>query len=262
MLRLLAATAASWLCVPSSASVTLPPQPVVTPFGANSFRIQWAPPGLPVVNSSFSPFLDAPVSTTPSSVVGNVHTNGNLRVTVDPSTGLCAATRVSDGAALVAATGLTFGPALARGRFPSAQLDTTGAGAGETLVGMGEQGLTGRATLELPFEVNYIDSEYYGYNSGRTAFMPLLFSSAGYGVMAAQQGYGWLRVDRAPGVSSWNASSTATVELWVTTTPGTPAMAAGAPHPLLALLEQYADAVGHAPPMAPFAAGFIASKGA
>jgi hypothetical protein len=165
-----------------------PPQPVVTPFGANSFRLQWAPPGLPVVNSTYSPFLDTPASSTPFSVAGSVYTNGNLRVTVDPATGLFAATRVSDGAALVAATSLAFGPPLARGRFPSAQLETTGAAAGETMVGMGEQGLTGRATLALPFEVNYIDSEYYGYNSGRTAFMPLLFSSAGYGVMAAQQG--------------------------------------------------------------------------
>jgi alpha-D-xyloside xylohydrolase len=259
-LAALAIAAAAGAPPPEHAPWHAPPQPVVTPFAANSFRIQYAPPGLPVVNSTYSPFLDTPASATPSSAAGAVFVNGNLRVTVDAATGLFAATRVSDGAALVAATALTFAPALARGRYPSAQLDTTGAAAGETLVGMGEQGLTGRATLALPFDVNFIDSEFYPLNSGRTAFMPLLFSSKGYGVMVAQQGYGWLHIDRAPARSSWNASSTATVEVWITTTPGTPSLAAGAPHPLLAVLEQYADAVGHAPPMAAFAAGFIASK--
>jgi alpha-D-xyloside xylohydrolase len=238
-------------------SLTLP---VVTPFAANSFRVQWAPPGLPVVNSSYSPFLDVPVSSTPSSVSGNVYTNGNLRVTVDPSTGLLVATRVSDGATLFNATSLTWGLPLNKGRFPSAQLEATGVSTSETLVGMGEQGLTGRETLAIPYTVNYIDSEYYGYNAGRTAFLPLYFSSAGYGVMIAQQGYGFLRVDRAPYSSAFNASSTATFELWITTTPGTPVFAAGSPHPVRQLLLQYADSVGHAPPMAAFAAGFIACK--
>jgi hypothetical protein len=100
-----------------------------------------------------------------------------------------------------------------------------GIAAGETIVGGGQQGLTGRATLAVPFYADFISSEYYRINSGRTAFLPLFFSSAGYGVMIAQQGYGWLTVARAPARSSWNASSTATVELWVTTTPGTPSLA-------------------------------------
>ena len=234
--------------------------PVVTPFAANSFRVQWPPPGMPVVNSSYSPFLDAPVSSTPSSSEGNVFTNGNLRITMDPSTGLINATRVSDGATLFTTTSLTFGPPLANGRYPSAQLEALGVSMSETLVGMGEQGLTSRETLAVPYTVNYIDSEYYGYNTGRTAFLPLYFSTAGYGIMIAQQGYGWLRVDRAPYFSAFNASSTATVELWITTTPGTPVFAADSPHPVRQLLLQYADAVGHAPPMAQFAAGFIACK--
>ncbi len=33
-----------------------PQQPTILPWGANSFRIQYSPPGLPVVNSSYSPF--------------------------------------------------------------------------------------------------------------------------------------------------------------------------------------------------------------
>ena len=67
-------------------------------------------------------------------------------------------------------------------------------------------------------------------------------------------------MDVAPYTSVLNASSAATVELWLTTTPGTPVLSAAAPHPVLAMLTQYADAVGHAPRMPAFAAGFIASK--
>ena len=48
--------------------------------------------------------------------------------------------------------------------------------------------------------------------------------------------------------------------MWLTTTPGDVIYDAAHPHPFLSLLEQYADAVGHAPPMPAFAAGFIASK--
>jgi alpha-D-xyloside xylohydrolase len=260
------ARAVSLALLLTALAAAAPPQPVITPYGANSFRVQWAPPGLPVVNSSYSPFLDAPVSSTPSSTAGNVHVNGNLRVTADAATGLIFATRVHDGAVVFNATALVFGQPRAGGRLPSAQLDAAGVGAGETLVGGGQLGLTGRATLALPFEADYVASEYYRINSGRTALLPLFFSSAGYGVMVAQQGYGNLRVDRAPNTSAFNAYSTATVELWITTVPAPAAApaaaapAAAAVHAVVPLLRQYADAVGHAPPMPAFAAGFIASK--
>jgi alpha-D-xyloside xylohydrolase len=50
------------------------------------------------------------------------------------------------------------------------------------------------------------------------------------------------------------------VDLWITTTPGDAVYSAAAPHPFLSLLRQYADAVGHAPPMPAFASGFIHCK--
>ena len=238
-------------------------QPTILPWGSNSFRIQWAPPGLPIVNSTYSPFLDAPLSASPFTVSagGGTFTNGNLALTVDAATGLLTATRVSDGFTFFRQTGMEWAPPVARGRFPSAQVSFDGHAAGESLVGGGEQGLTGRVVLEQPFSRDYIDSEYYGYNQGRQAFLPLVFSAtAGWGLMYATPGYGSLRMDVAPYTSVLNSSSAATVELWLTTTPGTPALAAGAPHPLLSLLAQYADAVGHAPRMPAFASGFIASK--
>jgi hypothetical protein len=125
---------------------------------------------------------------------------------------------------------------------------------------MGEQGTRPRVALEQPFERVFIDTEYYRLNQGRQALLPLYFSSAGYGLMLAQPGYGWLRVDAAPNTSAYSAESSATIDLWVTTTPGTPEFSADAPHPLLALLAQYGDAVGYAPPMPFFASGFLASK--
>lgn len=106
----------------------------------------------------------------------------------------------------------------------------------------------------------HADTEYYPYNSGRTAFFPLLFSSAGYGLFIAVSSYGSLRVAPSPATTVFNASAAPVIELWVTTTPATPVYAAGTPHPMLSLLRQYADAVGHAPLMPSWAAGFIASK--
>jgi alpha-glucosidase (family GH31 glycosyl hydrolase) len=243
----------------AGARAAQPQQPTIFPFGANSFRVQYSPPGLPIVNSSYSPFLDAPLSSSPYAATTTSFTNGNLRVEVDAGTGFITATRVSDGFVVAKMTNLTFGPTL-QGRYPTSEVNFLGHAEGETLVGMGEQGLTGRVTLEQPFNRNYIDAEYYGYNSGRQAFMPMYFSSAGYGLVLAQPGYGWLRVDVAPYESAYNATSSATIDMWVTTTPETPVYAADTPHPFTHLLRQYADAVGYAPPMPFFASGFIASK--
>lgn len=244
----------------ASALSSPPPFPVLTPFGANSIRVQWAPPGMPVVNSSYSPFLAVPVSASAATRTAASLTVGNLAIAVDAATGFITATRVSDGAVLLQQTNMSWGPPVARGRFPSAEVAFKGRAADETLVGMGEQGLSDHVALERPFSRVFVDSEYYGYNSGRQAFMPVYFSSKGYGVVVAQQGYGFLRVDVEPYFSAFNASSTETVDIWITTTPGDAIYDAAHPHPFLALLEQYADAVGHAPPMPAFAAGFIACK--
>ena len=244
----------------AAAAAATAPFPVLTAFGANSIRVQWAPPGMPVVNSSFSPFLDVPVSASAVTRTATTLTAGNLAISVDAATGFITATRVSDGVVLLTQTNITWGPAVARGRFPSAELAFKGRANDETLVGMGEQGLSNHVALERPFERVYVDTEYYAYNSGRQAFMPVYFSSKGYGVVVAQQGYGFLRVDVEPYSSAVNASSTQTVDMWITTTPGDAVYDAAHPHPFLSLLEQYADVVGHAPPMPAFAAGFIACK--
>ena len=136
-----------------------PPAPSVTPWAAHSFRLTWAPPGYPVVPNAFTPFADAPASASVAGSstqpgVGATYTNGNLRVDVADS-GLFTATRISDGFIVAQQTALTFGTPLVAGLPPTAQLELAGHAVGETLFGMGELGLTGRVSLESPFERNF-----------------------------------------------------------------------------------------------------------
>jgi len=234
--------------------------PVVTPWGANSFRVQWAAPGYTVADElPFTPFLDAPVSVSAVSSDGVRTTNGNLAI--DVVAGLVTATRVSDSAVVFRSTALAFAAAALPGIPPSAQLTFDGPAQSETLVGFGEQGLTGRVTAQFPFQRSFADTEFYAYNQGRQAFFPLYFSSAGYGLMFALPSYGWLNVDhQSADGAAINSSSVRVFDMWITTTATTPVFSAGAPHPFLGLLTQYFDAVGHAPLMPAFASGFIASK--
>ena len=256
-LLLLPGLVAAALAAPAAAQGPHSPQvlPQLEPWGANSVRIRWSAPGGGSA-ASWGPFLDAALSHSAVSRGAGWLVHGNLRVTAGAD-GLVRASRESDGAVLLQQTGLGWGAAVGRGRWPSAQVELRGVGADETLVGMGQQ-KEGRVALERPFVRRFTDSECYGYNQGRQALLPLWFSSRGYGVMWAVSGYGSLRLDEAGVVL--NASSAAAVELWVSTTPGDAVFAAGSPHPLRALLSQYADAVGRAPLMPRFAAGFIASK--
>jgi hypothetical protein len=272
--------------VAAASAAAAPPMPAVDAWGPNSFRVRWAAPGFPLAESPYSPYVaqsEANVKTASSpartfekapGVLASV--NGNLEVDVDAATGLVSVLRVSDGHLLMQQTALLWTPASCYGAVcpsadlpPSAELQFNGY-VTEVFVGGGEQGTRRRVTLEENFGRDYADTEYYGYNSGRQAFLPLFFSSVGYGFMNAQPGYGHMQWQSAvagaplatPGVqqSVFNASSIKVVDVWFTTTPDTPVFNESVPHPFLALLDQYADAVGHAPLMPAFASGFIASK--
>ena len=242
--------------LPAAASLTLPQ---VDAWGPNSFRVRWASPGFAIIESEFTPFVPQQQAEVQGGMKALRTINGNLCIDIDAATGLITATRVSDSAVLLRQTSLSFAPALVPGLPPSAEVRFAGHGEDEVFVGGGEQGLSNRVTLESPFARNYADTEYYGYNMGRQAFVPLFFSTRGYGFLTANPGYGTVDIEPAPKETILNASSIKVVDIWVTTTPGTPVTGA-APHPLLSLLEQYADAVGHAPLMPYFASGFIASK--
>ena len=88
----------------------------------------------------------------------------------------------------------------------------------------------------------------------------------GLGVLWAASSYG--EVSLQPDAHSWTSYATLNVDLWLSTTPAPggdsdypPApedpAAAG---PMAALLANYVDAVGHAPPMPSYVAGFWACK--
>jgi hypothetical protein len=161
-------------------------QPDVQSWGAHSFRIRWASPGFTLADElPFTPFLDAPLSTSRVESAGGTYTNGNLQVTVDPITGLFNATRLSDGKQFYTQRALEYSGPILPGIPPSVQTTFDGPEQSETLVGMGEQGLTGRVTLQFPFNRVFSDTEFYPYNQGRQAFFPLYFSSSGYGVLFA-----------------------------------------------------------------------------
>lgn len=243
----------------SGLAAAAPVLPVVEAWAANSVRVRWPAPGYPLAESPYSPYAPQPPGAPAAVRAGDTFTNGNLAVDVSAA-GLVTARRVSDGLTLLSQVSLEFGAPVLPGLPPSVEATFAGAATSEIFVGAGEQGLAGHAVLEMPFMRDFADTEYYGYNHGSQAFLPLFFSSAGYGVMVAQQGYGHLTLSRAPDVTAFNATAARVFDMWITTTPGTPVFAAGVPHPTLALLSNYADAVGHAPPVPGFATGFVASK--
>ena len=157
---------------------------------------------------------------------------------VDSVTGLVTATRLSDGLIVYKQRAMTYSaPALA-GIPPSAQIIFDGPSLNETLVGMGEQGTTGRVTLQLPFSRVFSDTEFYPENQGRQAFFPLYFSSGGYGALFALPSYGWLNLDHGPSGIVVNSSSVRVFDVWITCSPSTPIYSSNTPHPFLSLLKQ------------------------
>jgi hypothetical protein len=202
-----------------AASTTNPQYPQVEAWGPNSFRVRWPSPGHALAESEYTPFVPpqhAQTEVQPAVTREVTHrtTNGNLCIDVDLSTGFITATRVSDAAVLLRQTSLSFAPALVPGLPPSAEVRFAGHGADEVFVGGGEQGLSNRVVLESPFVRDYADTEYYGYNMGRQAFLPLFFSTRGYGFLTANPGYGMINIDQAPKETVLNASSVQVVDIW------------------------------------------------
>ena len=215
---------------------------LVQPWGANSFRIRWPSPGYNLSDElPFSPFLSEPLSSSEFNFVEGVYTNGNLQVSVDSTTGFFTATRVSDGKTLYKQRALSYTPPQLPGIPPSVQITLDGPIQSETLVGMGEQGLTGRVTLQFPFYRVFQDAEYYPENQGRQAFFPLYFSSAGYGALFALPSYGWLNLDHGPNNFVVNSTSLRVLDMWITCSPDTPIYATDVPHPFFALLKQVSN---------------------
>ena len=85
----------------------------------------------------------------------------------------------------------------------------------------------------------------------------------GLGILWAASSYG--EVNLQPEGHNWTSYATLNVDIWLTTTPAPqdypPATADPATGgPMAQLLHNYVDAVGHAPPMPSYVAGFWACK--
>ena len=106
---------------------------------------------------------------------GDTVTNGNLKVSLDPATGLVTATRVHDGKILLSQTALAFDTPANHSRKGSVAAFVTfaGLGAGEFVYGLGEhknsrveQG-TGKG-----YTKTFADSLFYGKSQGGDVSIP------------------------------------------------------------------------------------------
>ena len=230
-------------------------------FGDDSIRVRVAPPGGSITEPGLQALLmgaERPATRTAVSrgAEGSL-TNGNLRVAVDPATGLITATRVSDGAALLTQTALVWGaPDVPTSRAGSVSVRVSFAGSpGEKAYGFGEH-RTG-TVQQLPFSKRFADSQDYAQSHGGDVSIPWYASSRGYGFVWNSAAYGSVEASEA-GIT-WAANATLGVDVWITTTAADFDPASGR-SPYADLLLHYVDAVGHASTMPYYATGFIQCK--
>jgi alpha-D-xyloside xylohydrolase len=165
-------------------------------WGDDSIRIRIAPPGSQIVDPPLMA-LDSPTPPTLTTRVEGAGTqnvaNGNLAVSVDPSTGLITATRMSDGAVLLRQTSVSFGAAAPGSRAGSVSATVSFAGTpGEKVYGLGEH-RTGTVN-QMPYFQLFQNSQYYPDSHGGDVSIPYYGSSIGYGFLWNLPSYGWVNL--------------------------------------------------------------------
>jgi alpha-D-xyloside xylohydrolase len=252
----------SFLAHAAAAAAAPPFAYALSPWAANSVRVQVAAPGNAVADPPLMALRDdgpppVPAAAVSRSADGQTITNGNLRVDIDAATGLVTATRVSDSAVLLKQTALTFAaPNVPVTRAGSASATVTFAGTpGEKVFGLGEH-RTGKVQ-QMPYAKRFADSQDYGQSHGSDVSIPWYASSLGYGFVWNSPAYGY--VDLSESALTWMANATLGVDFWLTTTSTDFDPSAGV-SPYAQLLSNYVDAVGHASTMPFYSTGFIQCK--
>ena len=132
-------------------------------FADDSIRIRVAPAGNGITEPPLQALKDdgTPNCSTRITLAPNELTNGNMRVTYDPSTSFITATRVSDGKVLLQQTVLTFGePNVPTTRAGSVSALVSFKGTeGEKIYGLGEH-RTG-VVNQMPYTKRFADSELF-----------------------------------------------------------------------------------------------------
>jgi len=185
---------------------------------------------------------------------------GNLNVSVDPSTNLILARRISDGKVLLNQTATFSAPPIGyrnatEGAF-SAKIQFAGHGPDEVLFGFGEQR---QAQLRrIPFFSLFENDQRYPVSYGGQQMIPLVVSGEGYAMLWNMPSYGYVNIS-SEGQQSWFSNGTLMVDFWIAATPlesGTGPLTA----PYGELLHRYALATGRPPVLPDYALGFIQCK--
>ena len=260
------------VCAGAVAAAAAPLGLTLTPWCANSFRVQLSPgaelatPGFAAAAARVAAALardtltdipgalvddcgpGAPIVAAP----GETYTNGNLRASVGGD-GSVAFSRVDTGAPLFTAS-FSLAPSTDFVPYLAATLDTTAGVAAERIFGLGQGGWNGEACggcptlppstqMSVPLQrngqwVNLLQRKFH-------VSIPFIYSTAGYGLLYHMPGYGNVSVGAfGVGGTHWSSSAALGLDAWVTGRPEGAAASAAAP-----IYRQYADATGHAPPL-------------
>jgi alpha-D-xyloside xylohydrolase len=228
-------------------------------WGHDSIRIRVSPSDIqqiPDVQAMlpFPPGLTPPKES-PCAASRNELTNGNMAVGLG-SDGTITAKRLSDGATLMHTTSLSFQEVTFESIYPSNySLYATSLSYTHLhglIYGLGEH-KTNRTTYDDYFHL-FENSQNYDLSSGGDITMPFYVSTAGFGFLYNQAGYGSIGITRDN--ATWTSNATHQLDLWITVAPAK----SGDPTPYPGISSNYADVTGHPNPLPHFASGFWQSK--
>ena len=246
-------------------------QVTLTPWCANSFRVQVAgpstAPGLAAEAARVRALLasqqleelpgalidecgpGAPITPVP----GTPYTNGNLQVTLAAGGSSLVYVNAATQAHLFTAS-LAFAASPTYAPYLAATLNTSAGDAQERIFGLGQGGWTGEAPVGCPTLPVTTQAVVPLQRNGQTinlqqrkfhVSIPFAYSSAGYGFLYHQPGYGAVTVGAlGVGGMSWSSEAVLGLDFWATGLP-----AGAQPGDASAIYRQYADATGHAPPL-------------